>query len=98
MTEKAPVSTSTEGGGLSSLHDRVKKSGGTMSINSYPYFRACNFISAQQGGNTMTQVLIVEDQKMIGESPENLVAQADDLFSGRLAFLCGACRAILYAW
>ena len=27
----------------------------------------------------MTQVLIVEDQKMIRESLENLVAQADDL-------------------
>ena len=35
---KAPVSTVTEGGGLSSLHDRVEKSGGTMSINSYPFF------------------------------------------------------------
>lgn len=35
---KAPVSAVTEGGGLSSLHDRVEKSGGTMSINSYPYF------------------------------------------------------------
>ena len=35
---KAPISAVTEGGGLSSLHDRVEKSGGTMSINSYPYF------------------------------------------------------------
>ena len=31
----------------------------------------------------MTQVLIVEDQKMIRESLENLVAQADDLSPAR---------------
>ena len=35
---KAPDCIVCEGGGLSSLHDRVEKSGGTMSINSYPFF------------------------------------------------------------
>ena len=35
---RVPDSTVTEGGGLSSLRDRIEKSGGTMNINSYPFF------------------------------------------------------------
>ena len=35
---RAPDSTVTEGGGLSSFRDRIEKSGGTMNINSYPFF------------------------------------------------------------
>lgn len=35
---RPPKNNVTQGGGLSSLHDRIIKSGGTMSINSYPVF------------------------------------------------------------